>query len=181
VDRVLGLEIEHAGTLVQSRITGSFRAMQDRLPHISLSSYFRLDGAGVQEKSARAVAEFLRACPDDRRVLISAANDTSALGALNAVRELRRERHVAIAGQDCIPEALKEMTRPGTPWVGSVSHEAASYGPALIRLGLSLLQGATVAPYNYVEHRLITAESLQSRPGPAEMGGSVRGPVLEHA
>ena len=181
VDRVLGLDIEHAGTLVQSRITGSFRAIQGRLPQIPLSAYFRLDGAGMQDKTARAVAEFLRACPNDRRVLISAANDTSALGALNAVHELRREGHVAIAGQDCIPEALQQMNRPGTPWIGSVSHEAPSYGPALIRLGLSLLQGGTIAPYNYVEHQLITAEALQSHPGPAEPNRALRGPVPEHA
>ena len=181
VDRVLGLDIEHAGTLVQSRITGSFRAIQDRLPQIALSSFFRLDGAGVQDKTARAVTEFLRACPNDRRILISAANDTSALGALHAVRELRREGDVVIVGQDCIPAALEEMICPGSPWIGSVSHEAASYGPALIRLGLSMLQGATVAPYNYVEHRLITAEALRSRAAPAEQDGSMRGTVWEHA
>ena len=181
VDRVLGLDIEHAGTLVQSRITGSFRAMQQRLPQIPFSSYFRLDGGGVQDKTARAVAEFLRDCPGDRRILISAANDSSALGALKAVRELRRDADVVIVGQDCIPEALEEMIRPGSPWIGSVSHEAASYGPALINLGLSLLQGATVAPYNYIEHRLITAEALRSRLGPTESYRSVRGPVWEHA
>lgn len=181
VDRVLGLDIQHAGPIVQSRITGSFRAIQHWLPDLPFSSYIRIDGAGVREKSAQAVADFLLRHPQDRRILISAANDTSALGALSAARELRRETNLAIAGQDCIPEAVEEMSRAGSPWLGSVSHEASSYGEALIQLGLSMLQGATVAPYNYIEHRLITAEALRSRPSGAESNGSMRGPVWEHA
>jgi ribose transport system substrate-binding protein len=44
--------------------------------------------------------------------------------------------------------------------VGSVSHEPATYGTALINLGMSLLRGQTVAPYNYVNHRVVTRESL---------------------
>jgi len=41
-----------------------------------------------------------------------------------------------------------------------VSHEAASYGPSLMHLGLSLLRGQTVAPYNYVAHKVVTRELL---------------------
>ena len=74
--------------------------------------------------------------------------------------EAKRENDVAIAGQDCISEALDEMSVPGSPLIGSVSHEAASYGPQLIQLGLALLNGQMVPPYNYVKHRLVTAASL---------------------
>jgi len=41
-----------------------------------------------------------------------------------------------------------------------VSHEASSYGPNLIHLGLSLLRGQTVPPYNYVGHKIVTQEAL---------------------
>jgi ribose transport system substrate-binding protein len=44
--------------------------------------------------------------------------------------------------------------------IGSVSHEARSYGPNLIHLALSLLRGQTVAPYNYVAHKMVTRASL---------------------
>jgi ribose transport system substrate-binding protein len=80
---------------------------------------------------------------------------------VDAIRALHRERHVAVFGQDCIPEALEEMSRPRSPLIGSVSHEADSYGPSLINLGLSLLRGQNVPPYNYVEHKVVTAEALQ--------------------
>ena len=59
-------------------------------------------------------------------------------------------------GQDCIPEALEEIARPDSPLIGSVSHEAQSYGPRLIHLGLAILSGHRVAPYNYVEHKMVT-------------------------
>ena len=68
---------------------------------------------------------------------------------------MKRGKHVAIVGQDCIPEALKEISRGDSPLIGSVSHEAQSYGPRLIHLGLTLLSGHRVAPYNYVEHKLV--------------------------
>ncbi len=43
--------------------------------------------------------------------MIAAATDSSGLGAVDAVREQKRERHVAIVGQDCIAEAVQEMKR----------------------------------------------------------------------
>lgn len=94
--------------------------------------------------------------------MIAAATDTSALGAVQAVKELKMENYVAIVGQDCIPEVLEEMQNPGSPLIGSVSHEAQTYGPRLIQLGLAILAGQRISPYNYVEHRLIatSAESV---------------------
>ena len=156
VEWVIGLDIEEAGPLVQSRITGGFQGIRNKIPDLPIESFVRMDGRGLRDKSAKLIAEFLNRHPKDRHILVAAATDTSALGALQAVRELGRERHVAIAGQDCIPEALEEMRRPGSPWIGSISHEASSYGPYLIQLGLSILRGQTVPPYNYVEHKLVT-------------------------
>ena len=71
------------------------------------------------------------------------------------------EKHVAIVGQDCIPEVLEEMRVQEGPLIGSVSHEAQTYGPRLIQLGLAMLAGQRVSPYNYVEHRLIAASAAR--------------------
>jgi ribose transport system substrate-binding protein len=104
--------------------------------------------------------DFLRTHPNDKGVLVAAATDTSALGALQAVREAKREKDVAIVGQDCIPEALDEMSIPDTCFIASVSHEAHSYGPQLVQLGLAILNGQTLPPYNYVRHKLVTSSAL---------------------
>jgi ribose transport system substrate-binding protein len=162
VDWVLGLDVEEAGPMVQSRITGAFQAIRDRLSDLPVETFVRINGRGMEDKSAKAIAQFLNRHPRDRHILIAAATDTSALGALKAVRELKREKHVAIVGQDCIPEAIEEMRRRGSPWIGSVSHEAASYGPRLIQIGLSILRGLTIPPYNFVEHKLVRADALRA-------------------
>jgi ribose transport system substrate-binding protein len=53
------------------------------------------------------------------------------------------------------------MRKDRSPLIASVSHETSSYGPNLIHLGLAILRGQTVPPYNYVEHKLVTQESLR--------------------
>ncbi len=162
---VIGLDIEEAGPLVQSRVTGAFEGIRSGLRGLPEQALVRLDGRGLRDKSYRLVLDFLRRHPKDRGILIAAATDTSALGAVQAVRELKGERHIAIVGQDCIPEALEEMRADHSPLIGSVSHEAQAYGPRLIHLGLAILSGHRVAPYNYVQHRLVTAaEARQMAP-----------------
>jgi len=161
VDWVLGLDLTEAGQLVQSRITGAFEGVRSAIPSLPVESFVRMDGRGMRDRSKKLVAEFLERHPKDKHILIAAATDSSALGAVDAVRELKREKHVAIVGQDCIAEAVEEMRNPKSPLIGSVSHEAGTYGPSLIHLGLSILRGHTVAPYNYVSHKMVTRASLQ--------------------
>jgi ribose transport system substrate-binding protein len=163
VSWVLGLDIAGAGPLVQSRITGAFAAIRSLLPRLPVDRFVLADGKGLRDASYRITLEFLRAHAKDHGIAIAAATDTSALGALEAVHKLKREGEVAIVGQDCIREAMAQMRIPGSPLIGSVSHEAATYGPRLIQLGLAMLRGETVAPYNYVQHRLVTASSSARR------------------
>jgi ribose transport system substrate-binding protein len=161
VEWVLGLDIEEAGPLVQSRITGAFEGVRSKLDGLPVESFVRIDGRGMHDKSYRLVLDFLKRHPRDRRILMAAATDTSALGALQAVEELKRGKQVVIVGQDCIPEVVDEMRKPGSPIIGSVSHEVSEYGPRIIELGLGLLRGRSVAPYNYVIHRMVSSESLR--------------------
>jgi ribose transport system substrate-binding protein len=159
-DWVIGLDLPEAGQLVQSRITGAFEGVRSGIPDLPVESFVRIDGRGMRDKSRKAISDFLQRHPKDKHILIAAVTDTSALGAVDAVREQRRQKHVVIVGQDCIAEAIAEMKKEGSPLIGSVSHEASSYGPNLIHLGLSLLRGQTVPPYNYVGHKIVTQESL---------------------
>ncbi len=160
---VLGLDLEEAGPLVQSRITGAFEGVRSLLPDIPVESFVRMDARGLREKSYRLVLDFLRRHPKDRNILIAAATDTSALGAVQAARELKREQHIAVVGHDCIDEAIEEMSAARTPLIGSVSHETHTYGARLIHLGLSILGGQSVAPYHYVQHKVVAGKSSSSR------------------
>jgi ribose transport system substrate-binding protein len=159
-DWVIGLDIAEAGSFVQSRITGAFQGIRSRLPQFSSDRFMRLEGGGLRQRSYQVTGAFLRD-HKKQRILIAAATDTSVLGALQAVREAGAEKNVAAVGQDCIPEVLDEM-RSGTDClIGSVSHEAHTYGPRLIQLGLAMLRGSAVPPYNFVHHKLVTPASLK--------------------
>jgi len=160
VDWTIGLDLPEAGLLVQSRITGAFEGVRSGIPHLPIETFVRMDGRGMRDLSRKLIADFLERHPRDRHILVATNSDTSALGALDAVREKKREKHVAIVGQDCIAEAVMEMRKASSPLIGSVSHEAGSYGPNLIHLGLAILRGQTVAPYNYVAHKMVTPQSL---------------------
>jgi len=157
VDWVVGLDVAEAGSFVQSRINGAFVGVRSLLPEIPSEAYIRLDGRGLRETSARVVGDFFKRRARTDRVLIAAATDTSALGALQIAMQSGREKNVAIVGQDCIPEVLEEMRKPASPMIGSISHEAQTYGPRLIQLGVTILRGNAVPPYNYVHHRVVTA------------------------
>ncbi|MDR5729069.1 MAG: substrate-binding domain-containing protein [Terriglobia bacterium] len=162
VNWVLGLDLGEAGPLALSRITGAFEGVRSLIQKIPIESFVRMDGRGMREASYRLVLDFLRRHPRDRAILIVAVTDTSALGAVQAARELKRERHIAIVGQDYIEEAAKEIASRRSSLIGSVSHEAQTYGGRLIRLGLAVLGGQNVPPYNYVEHKIV--ERCQPQP-----------------
>lgn len=165
VDWALGLDLPEAGLLVQSRITGAFEGIRSGISDLPVECFVRIDGRGMRDRSRKLVADFLDRHPREKHILIAAATDTSALGAVDAVRDRKREKHVAIVGQDCIAEAVAEMGKDGSPLIGSVSHEAGSYGPNLVHLGLAILRGQTVAPYNYVDHKMVTPQMLaQTQP-----------------
>jgi ribose transport system substrate-binding protein len=162
---VLGLDLVEAGPLVQNRITGAFEGVREAYPDVPIEKFVRMNGRGLREKSKKLVQDFLERHPRDKHILIAAATDSSALGAVDAVREQKRERWIAVMGQDCIAEAKDEMRKTRSPLIGTVSHETSSYGPNLIHLGLSLLRGQTVPPYNYVAHRLVTRASVAAGSG----------------
>jgi ribose transport system substrate-binding protein len=157
---MLGLDLKAAGTLVLGRISGAFEAVREVIPSLALDPSQRMDGGGQFEVSRRVVGEFLDRHPAEKRILIAAATDTSALGAVAAVRQRKRTRHVAIAGLDCISDAVSEMSRPDSPLIGTISHEPATYGPTLMHLALELLKGQPVPPYNYVSHKTVSRTSI---------------------
>ena len=162
MDRVVGVGFREAGSFVQNRIAGAFDGIRERFRELTPDQFVEIEGRGMREASQRAMSEYLRARRSGENTLVAAANDTSALGVLDAVRKAGQEANFAIVGQDCIPEILEEMHRGSSAIVGSISHEPETYGPRLIQLGISILRGYTVPPYNYAHHRVVTPDTLSA-------------------
>jgi ribose transport system substrate-binding protein len=166
VDCVVGVGFSEAGSFVQSRITGAFEGVRERLKDFPPDRFIQIEGRGMRQPSQRAMTEFLGKRPMGQHILIAAATDSSALGVLDAARQAGRDAEVAIVGQDCIPEVVEEMQSGKSAIIGSITHQAETYGPRLIHLGIALLRGYTVPPYNYVRHRVVTPESLVAENNP---------------
>ncbi len=160
VDRVVGVGFSEAGSFVQNRITGAFDGVREQFRDLASDRFVQIEGRGLRDSSHKAMRELLRNCPPGEHTLVATATDSSALGVLDAVRETGQEANFAIVGQDCIPEVMEEMRRGSSAIVGSISHEPETYGPRLIQLGISILRGYTVPPYNYVHHKAVTPETL---------------------
>jgi ribose transport system substrate-binding protein len=160
VDLIVGVGFKEAGSFVQSRITGAFDGIRERLPDLPPECFQKIEGRGMREASRKAMKDLLSGHRSGERILVAAATDSSALGVLDAARELGCEHDFAIAGQDCIPQVIEEMRSGSSALIGSISHEVETYGPRLIQLGIALLRGNIVPPYNYVRHRAVTPETL---------------------
>jgi ABC-type sugar transport system substrate-binding protein len=62
---------------------------------------------------------------------------------------------------DYLGEMVGEMREAGSPIIGNASHEVQEYGPRIIELALSMLQGRSVPPYNYINPKIITQEMVR--------------------
>jgi ribose transport system substrate-binding protein len=149
-----------AGSFVQNRITGAFDGIRERFKDLTPDRFVQIEGRGLRDASRKAMKELLKSYKASEHALVAAATDSSALGVLDAVREAGLEQNFAIVGQDCIPEVMEEMRGGASAIVGSISHEPETYGPRLIQLGIAILRGYTVPPYNYVHHKAVTPEIL---------------------
>ena len=153
---LLLLHINEAGTPLQERITGVIDAFRQVLPNFPDDRIVHLDGAGDRARSKEVALKTLRSLRRSDTLLIAAASDHSALGALDAVRELRLTGRCALVGHDGDREALERIAAADSPFLGTVAFFPERYGQGLIGLVLRLLKGEQIAPFNYVPHEFLT-------------------------
>jgi ribose transport system substrate-binding protein len=162
-DVLLLLDSPHAGQTVQSRLTGVLRGIEERMGALSPASVRHLDGGGDKTMSNIAVASFLRRW-SGKRVLIAGINDESAIGAVQAAKQIRGKEEPAIVGHGGSAEIIDIIADPRSPCIGTVSFHAELYGPGLVRLAAPTLQGRSPTSVHYVAHEFLRKESLVRRP-----------------
>ncbi len=159
VDEILMIELTRAGALPQSRIRGMLEGIHEVL-HLSDSCpIVHLDGDGQFKTGLERVRKHLRETRA-KRVLVGAANDPSALGALRAFEEAGRAAQCAVVGQNGEPEARAELRTRRTRFIGSVGFFPEKYGDGLIRLALDILARKALSPAVFIKHHLITPENV---------------------
>ena len=159
VDEILMITLSRAGSVVQARIRGMVAGIHEALRRSEASPVVYLDGDGQFGATLECVRKHLRVSKA-RRVLVGAATDPSALGALRAFEEAGRAEECAVVGHNAEPEGRAELRQPRTRLIGSVAYFPESYGDGLIRLALDILAHKATPPAVFIKHQLITPENV---------------------
>jgi len=159
VDEILLLEIARAGSLPASRVKGVLAGIREVLHDAAGWPVVSIDADGQFKTALERVRKHLRGSKAER-VLVGAANDSSALGAARAFQEAGRTDGCAIVGQNAEPDARAELRAENSPLIASVGYFPERYGEGVIRLALDLLGRRAVPPAIFVKHQLVTRDNV---------------------
>ncbi len=159
VDEVLLLEVLRAGALPRVRVRGIAAGLKEVMRLPEHTPVVKIDADGQFKTALEVVRKHLRTS-QSKRILVGAANDPSALGALRAFEEAGLAGQCAVIGQNAEPEARAEMRESRTRLIGSVAYFPEKYGDGVLRLALDLLAHKPVQPACFIKHQLITPENV---------------------
>jgi ribose transport system substrate-binding protein len=161
-DKLLLLETFVAGPTPHARVTGTLRGIRNILSHRIHLRVARRDANDTEAGGYQATVKFLRGLSTRNRLLIATVNDSSALGALRAVREAGHERFTAIIGQNFSPDprVAAELRNRNSPLIGSIAFFPEQYGSKILPTVLRWLNKEQVAPAIYTDHVLVTTENI---------------------
>jgi len=159
VEEILLIELARAGSLPQGRVRGMLAGIHEVLHPTESCAVVQLDGDGQFNTALERVRKHLRET-HAHRILVGAANDPSALGALRAFEEAGRATQCAVAGQNGEPEARAELRVPRTRFIASVGFFPERYGDGLIRLAQDILAKKATPPAVFIQHHLLTSENV---------------------
>jgi ribose transport system substrate-binding protein len=153
VDWVIGMEMTGLEPYCHSRMLGTFEGVRALLPSVPQDRYRRLYSRSAAESSANLLLDFLQRTRPSEHILIAAATNQNVLAVFEALAALRREISVLVVGIECIPEQLVDLHGGESLLIGAVVQDPDRYGQALVELGIAMIQGKPVPPYNFVKHR----------------------------
>ena len=178
-DQLILLGVDAAGPLLNARLTGVVDGLEEVLPGAAGIPHHHYDTKGGQFE---ATLDLMRKHLRRRRIqhaLIGAVNDTTAMAALQAVREAGLEKECAIAGQDGSVLAREELRRPSSRLICSVAYYPETYGLRIIQLALDILNRKSVPPAVFVQHELLTPENVNKvYPNDSWMKNTLKRPTL---
>ena len=158
-DEILLVELHRAGSLPRARMRGILTGIGEILRITDRCRNVSIDGDGQFQTALERVRKHLRESKA-RHILVGAANDPSALGAIRAFQEAGRGSDCVVVGQNAEPEARTELRSPGTRLIASVAYFPEKYGDGLLRLALDILSRKAVPPAVFTSHQVITTENV---------------------
>ena len=154
-DRLFVLEERRAGSLPAARIQGHLDGLREVLGELEPEKIIYLDSGNMEQVSELAVHEAMQAYPEADRIAIVPFNADATRGALNAAQRLKREADIVMVGQGADRALIDELKNPHGPMIGTIAFMPENYGEKLIDIALKLLEGESIPPAVYTEHRFI--------------------------
>jgi ribose transport system substrate-binding protein len=146
-------------TSVLDRVQG-FKEAIAKYPGLTIVA--DVNGEGVRDKAMQAASDVLQANPGLSGIF--GINDDSALGALDAVQQFKRDG-IAVIGYDATPPAVDAITR-GTPLKADVVQYPRKIGEMTIAKIKEYFSGASVPKVVPVEVGIVDRDALTKPPTP---------------
>jgi len=140
-------------TSVLDRVDG-FKAAIAKFPDMKIVA--DVNGEGLRDKAMQKAIDILQSHPNLSGIF--GINDDSALGALDAVLQFKRD-NISIIGYDAIPAAVEAITR-GTPLKADVVQYPVKIGEATVAKIRDYFSGVQVPKIVPVEVGIVDKESL---------------------
>lgn len=161
LDRIMVLTEYRVLEVFQQRFKYAVSAIQQQID-IPDDHILMVDNGGQQDITAERIQVVMNTnWQDFEHIVIVCMNDKIAQGALEAVRALGRENHVAVLSFDGTAVALQEFERPDSRLIVSPSFRPDLYGPVLLDLCMRLITGDHVSRRNYVEPICLTRDNFR--------------------
>ena len=139
--------------------TQGFKDAIAKFPGITIVA--DVNGEGVRDKALQAASDILQAHPDLNGIF--GINDDSALGALDAVQQFKRDK-VSIIGYDATPPAADAILK-GTELKADVVQYPKKIGESTIMKIKEFFDGGTVPKIVPVEVGIVDKDALQKTAG----------------
>jgi ribose transport system substrate-binding protein len=159
-DKLLLLEERHAGPVPQARLAAALDGFQEVAGRIDLLDVIRLNGAGGFDASRKAVREIAPALCGGLRLAVTAINDPSAIGAMEALEEAGIGDRVVVIGQNGTVEARRQLRRRESRFFGSVAYFPETYGRSILALIRDQLNGIQPPPSVFTNHVFLDSDNV---------------------
>lgn len=93
-------------------------------------------------------------------------NDPSALGAVLAVEQAGKTAQIKVTGVDGSPEAVQELTREGSPFIGTATQNPGEMVRQAVKAAVDITQGKPLAETNVlIPSVLVSRDNVAEYPG----------------